>query len=125
MGFCGEKINLELTEAVGVARNKFYNIVNGDGDRIINLIPEESYKYLLYEKTGRYGKKPRYLPYDGCCLHLEIEPCEATRLKEFWENIKPGDRIRVKGVWTKDPHGHPWMEIHPVLEGKILEPTHS
>jgi hypothetical protein len=116
MGFCGEKIGLPLTEAVGAVRDKFHNVA--DGDRIINLIPDEAYKKLLYEPKTKYAK-PHYLPYQGCCLHLEIEPCEAKRLKEFWDKIQPGDRIRVKGVWTRDPHRHPWMEIHPVLEGEI------
>ncbi|MBL7684783.1 MAG: hypothetical protein JNK65_01975 [Deltaproteobacteria bacterium] len=118
MGWCHQPITLPLHEVKGVVQGKFENLE--DGDRVIDVIPEAEYEYLLYEIKNRYEKgPPKFLPRkQSCerCLHLEIEKCEAPSLKQVWESLQPGDRIRAKGVWTKDPHGHPWMELHPVLE---------
>lgn len=119
-GFCGQKIDVPLTEAIGRVASKEYN--RGDGDHIIDIEPEEPYRRLLYERKSRYeGGEPKYLPHNDCCLHVEIESCEWEQLKGFWNDVKVGDRVRVKGVWTKDPHGHSWMEIHPVFEAEILD----
>lgn len=117
-GFCGERIKTPLTEVVGRVVSKW---PSEDGDLIINLEPEAGFRRLLYEVKWSYeAGNPRYLPFRDCCLHLEIEPCEREKLEGFWNQVKGGDRIWVKGVWIQDPHGHGWMEIHPVMEGRII-----
>ncbi len=65
---------------------------------------------------------------DGVRWHCEVTICAEPELRSVASTLKPGQRVRVSGVFTIDPDHHIlWIkyigghnEIHPVTAIEIL-----
>jgi hypothetical protein len=90
-----------------------------DGDAHCWLKPDED-KYINAENRKSQDGN---LVVEPVCRYFVSQPDAKAACKGFKQKIflpKPGDRVRVTGVWVLDTaHGH--MEIHPVSKIEVIE----
>lgn len=131
---------VDLGQLVTVTGQVRRSKTHKDGDRSIDIYPDDEFEWTLYHK----GKQNRSY------IHAEFTPCErryddvAAALDEVMERYEAGEkpRVAITGRWAFDGVDHNgkwreqldkclsgrepdpslgWVEIHPAYFVEILE----